>query len=173
MKSTQSASTETSTSSRSLPSGACELIAVDSDVAHGDKISTRKDTIHKNLQSAAKMSSGELEYDKDCVTSKAKRIKTELEDHDNDDPMVDIYLSEIPSSNGHDIEEFILKTSCEVKHNELCDHVVVEDQSREELLTHTNLDSDGVGLLELNDGEASCGSDSNDDGCGNGKSIGK
>ena len=173
MKSTQSASTETSTSSRSLPSGACELIEVNSDVAHGDKISTRNSKITNNLQSSADISSDALEYDQDCVTSKAKRIKTELEDHDNDDPMVDIYLSEIPSSNGHDIEDFILKSSCEVKHNELCDHVVIEDQSREELLNHTNLDSDGVGLLELNDGEASCGSDSNDDGCGNGKSIRK
>ena len=169
MRSTQSAPTETSTSSRSLPSSACELIEVDSDVAHGDKISTRKDIIRKNLQSSVKMSSEELEYDKDCVTSKTERIKTELEDHDNDDPMVDIYLSEIPSSNGHDIEEFILKTSSvktEAKDNELSDGVVAQDRSGE---VHTNLDSDGV--LELNeDEEIGRGSFSNDDGCRSGKS---
>ena len=169
MKSTQSAPTETSTPSRSLPSSACELIEVDSDVAHGDKISTRKDTIHKNLQSSAKMSSEELEYDKDCFTSKSKMIKTELEDHDNDDPMVDIYLSEIPSNNGHDIEEFILRTSSvktEAKDNELCDGVVSQDHSGE---VHTNLNSDDV--LELNeDEEIGRGSYSNDDGCRSDKS---
>ena len=79
MNSTQSASTDASTSSTSLHSGAGELIEVESDVTQSDKISTVKDEILENLQSSPKMSSDELENDQDCVTSETKRMKSELD----------------------------------------------------------------------------------------------
>ena len=142
MNSTQSssASTDGSTSSTSLHSGAGELIEVVSDVTQSDKISTVKDEILENLQSSPKMSSDELENDQDCVTSETKRMKSEL------DQSAEVLLKHTDTDSDDFLEWSDDETSCE------------SDSSDDEASSGADFCYD----------EASCEADSSDDGslCG-------